>query len=226
MPGFVRENPKSFSGVATVSLPIIAPLVFTLIYVVFLLWYGGRGRPLSTAEADVLLDRVHRHALAAGAPLALDLLGALREVVKDDDGREFVMVNLIRFRTKAVYPPDWRYGDDPHAADARYNRAVVPRLLKRACVPVFVGRSAGRFLTPAGADEWDCVALVRYRSKRDLLGLCADLARDRADVHKWAAIEKTHVFPVRLRFGLIPVRLMAGALLAVITGILYELLRR
>ena len=83
------------------------------------------------------------------------------------------MVNLIRYRTKAVYPPGWDFGDDPHAADARYNRAVVPRLLKRACIPVFLGRSAGRFLAPDWSEPWDCVALVRYRCRRDFLGLCA-----------------------------------------------------
>ncbi len=51
---------------------------------------------------------------------------------------------------------------------------------------------------------------------RDLLRLAVDLAEDRADVHKWAAIEKTHVFPVRVLFGLFPVRLIVGVLLAVL----------
>jgi hypothetical protein len=105
---------------------------------------------MSPAEVDALLERVRRNAEAAGAPFATDLLSSLREVAKDDDGREFVMVNLIRYRTKAVYPPGWDYGDDPHAADARYNRAVIPLLLKRACIPIFLGRSAGRFLDPEG----------------------------------------------------------------------------
>jgi hypothetical protein len=197
-----------------------AVVAFALIYLLFLFWYGGRGRPLAPDEVDTLLERVQQSSRAVGAPMEQNLLNSLREVVQDDDGREFVMVNLIRFRTKAVYPPGWDHGDDAHAADARYNRAVVPRLLKRACIPVFLGRAAGRFLSPDGADDWDCVAVVRYRSRRDLLGLCVDLAKDRADVHKWAAIEKTHVFPVRARFGLFQVRLTVAALLAVCMGIL------
>ena len=104
-----------------------------------------------------------------------------------------------------------------HEADARYNHAVIPLLLKRACLPIFLGRSAGRFLCPDGSDHWDVVALVRYRSRRDFLGLCADLARDRADIHKWAAIEKTQVFPVHVQFSLTMIRLlMAGILVFVV----------
>jgi hypothetical protein len=203
-------------GAAVVSSPVVVLLACTLIYLLFLLWYGGRGRPMDAREADALLERVHQTAQAAGDSLNPELLPALREAIRDDDGREFVMVNLIRYRQKAVYPPGWNYGEDPRAADARYNRAILPRLLKRACIPLFLGRSAGRFLTPEGSDSWDCVALVRYRTRRDFLRFCADVAKDRADIHKWAAIEKTHVFPVRVRFSLILIRLVVGGVLALV----------
>jgi hypothetical protein len=204
-----------------VSVPVVVLVCGSLTYLLFLLWYGGRGRPMSATEVDALLERVKRNAEAAGTPFAPDLSVALREVAQDDDGREFVMVNLIRYRTKAVYPPGWDYGDDPHAADARYNRIVVPLLLKRACIPIFLGRSAGRFLTPDGTDLWDSVALVRYRSRRDFLGLCADLARDRADIHKWAAIEKTQVFPVSVLFSLTVIRLVAAGALALVVLLVF-----
>jgi hypothetical protein len=176
---------------------------------------------MTSAEVETLLERVRRNAEAAGAPFPPDLLSSLREVAEDDDGREFVMVNLIRYRTKAVYPPGWDYGDDPHAADARYNRVVVPLLLKRACIPVFLGRSAGRFLAPEGTEPWDCVALVRYRSRRDFLGLCADLAKDRADVHKWAAIETTQVFPVKARLSLFLIRVAIALALALVVSLVF-----
>jgi len=191
----------------------------SLLYLSFLLWYGGRGSPMSAAEVETLLERVRRNAEAAAAPFALDLLPSLREITRGDDGREFVMVNLIRYRTKAVYPPGREYGDDPHAADTRYHRAVVPLLLKRACIPVFLGRSAGRFLAPKGSEPWDCVALVRYRSRRDFLGLCADLAIDRADIHKWAAIEATQIFPVDARLSLIMIRVVVALALGLVVSL-------
>ncbi len=203
------------------SVPVVVLVCCSLLYVLFLLWYGGRGSAMSSAEVETLLDRVRQNAEAADAPLASDLLSSIREVAKDDDGREFVMVNLIRYRTKAVYPPGWDYGDDPHTADARYNRAVVPLLLKRACIPVFLGRSAGRFLAPEGTEPWDCVVLVRYRSRRDFLGLCVDLAKDRADVHKWAAIEATQVFPVDARLSLVMIRLVIALALALVVSLVF-----
>jgi hypothetical protein len=176
---------------------------------------------MSSAEVETLLERVRRNADAAGAPFGSDLVSSISEGAKIDDGREFVMVNLIRYRTKAVYPPGWDYGDDPHAADARYNRAVVPLLLKRACIPILLGRSSGRFLAPEGTEPWDYVALVRYRSRRDFLGLCADLAKDRADVHKWAAIEATQVFPVDVRLSMTMVRAVIALALALVVLLVF-----
>lgn len=205
------------------SIPVVVLVCCSLTYLLFLLWYGGRGRPMSAGEVDSLLERVQRNAEASGTPPGLDLLSSLREVARNDDGREFVMVNLIRYREKAVYPPGWEYGDDPHEADARYNRAVIPLLLKRACIPIFLGRSAGRFLTPDGDIPWDSVALVRYRSRRDFLGMCADLARDRSDIHKWAAIEETHVFPVEVRFSLAVIRLLTAGILALVVSLVFLL---
>jgi hypothetical protein len=204
-----------------VSVPVIVLVGCVLLYVLFLLWYGGRGSPMTSAEVETLLERVRRNAEAAAAVFTPDIMSSLREVAKDDDGREFVMVNLIRYRTKAVYPPGWDYGDDPQAADARYNRAVVPRLLKRACIPIFLGRSAGTFLAAEGGERWDCVALVRYRSRRDFLGLCADLAKDRADIHKWAAIEATQVFPVDARISLFLIRVLIALSLALVVSLVF-----
>lgn len=204
-------------------MPVVVLVFCSLLYVVFLLWYGGRGSPMSAAEVETLLDRVRQKAEAAGVLDTPDLMPALREVTKDDDGREFVMVNLIRYRTKAAYPPGSEYGDDPHAADARYNRAVVPLPLKRACIPIFLGRSAGRFLAPDGSEPWDCVALVRYRSRRDFLGLCIDLAKNRADIHKWAAIEATQVFPVDARISLAFVRAVIALTLALVVSVVFLL---
>lgn len=205
------------------SVSVVVLVCGSLAYLLFLLWYGGRGRPISAGEVDSLLERVRRNAAASGTPSEPDLLSSLHEVARGDDGREFVMVNLIRYRSKAVYPPGWEYGDDPHEADARYNRAIIPLLLKRACIPIFLGRSVGRFLAPDGAVLWDSVALVRYRSRRDFLGMCADLARDRSDIHKWAAIEKTQVFPVEVRFSLTVIRLLTAGILAFVVSLVFLL---
>jgi hypothetical protein len=62
---------------------------------------------------------------------------------------------------------------------------------------------------------------VRYRSRRDFLGLCADLANDRADIHKWAAIEATQVFPVDARLSLTMLRVIIALALALVVSLVF-----
>ncbi len=182
-------------------------------YAAFLLWYGGRGKPLTAAEIEALLSEMRKRAGRSPQAEEPSILREFRELAAADDGREFVMVNLLRFREKADYPPGSPYGDDPMAANDRYNRAVVPLLLKRGGHPIFAGKVAGRFIHPAGADDWDQAALVRYRSRRDMLKMAIGLAGRGADAHKWAALEKTQVFPVKPFVNLTAVRGWVAALL-------------
>jgi hypothetical protein len=54
---------------------------------------------------------------AVEASFATDFLSSLREDAKNDDGRESVMVNLIRYGTKAVTYPG---GGDERPEDDRW----------------------------------------------------------------------------------------------------------
>ncbi|MFN0184735.1 MAG: hypothetical protein ACKVQR_13055 [Aquabacterium sp.] len=194
-----------------VSTPLLltaAPLV--LLYGLFLLWYGGRGRPLTPQETDRFLQAL---AEQARGPDAQAQLAGVRELVRQDDGREFVMQNLVRYRERAAYPPGHAGPDDPREADRRYGRAIIPHLLRCGSLPVFVARRSGSLFTPPGADAWHYVAMVRYRSRRDFLRFALAIEREDIVVHKWAAIEKTHVFPVQPIVSLVTVRLLVGGLL-------------
>jgi hypothetical protein len=192
--------------------------VLAAIYVAFVVWYGGRGTPLTPEESDRLFERIAERAKSEPNtdPRVRE---ELRQLVASDDGNEFFMVNLIRFRPKALYPQGFSYGDDPLEADARYNRAIVPHLLRHGGVPVFLGKPQGRFIDEAGDPEWQRVAIVRYRSRRDLLEMIVDLAGQGVAVHKWASIEKTQVFPVQSPFSLIFVRGLV-AVVIVLFGLL------
>ena len=128
------------------------------LYVAFLVWYGGRGRPLSAAEVNAALAVLGRNAPAPGHE---GLLDQLRTMLANDDGAEFVMHNLVRYRAKALYPAGRNFGDDPRAADRRYGRAIAWPLIRRACLPIFVARRSGSFIEPEGADQWHYIACVR-----------------------------------------------------------------
>jgi hypothetical protein len=197
----------------TLSLGIAIPLFAT--YGLFLLWYGGNGKPMPPAEIDDFMREL--------GSLTLDdaVLQELRSLVASDDGKEFVMQNLVRYRPKALYPPGYDYGDDPRAADRRYGKAVIGPLLRHGSLILFVAKRTGTFIEPEGADAWHYVAMVRYRSRRDFLRFALATQRDDIFVHKWAALEKTHVFPVKPLVSLIFVRGMVAGLLAALGTALF-----
>lgn len=205
--------------------PRILCISLLALYLGFLAWYGGRGAPLTAQEKAELFARIERN---AGGKAEGDghLLERLRTLADADDGNEFFMLNLIRFRSFAQYPPGSPYGGTALDADARYNRAIAPLLLRHGHVPVFIGTPQGRFLDEAGDVQWQRVAIVRYRSRRALLEMVADLAGQGVGVHKWAAIERTQVFPVRADFSLVLVRGLVAALLVLLGASLHLVLRR
>jgi hypothetical protein len=82
-----------------------------------------------------------------------------------------------------------------------------------------MSKKMGPFIDPENIDQWDRVALVRYRSRRDLLRMAAELATKDADVHKWASIEKTHVFPVKPLFSILAIRLMVALILILLAAL-------
>lgn len=179
-----------------------------LAYGAFLLWYGGKGRALGADEMQHYMTRLAGYCRTDQDRAVLE---QVRELVANDDGREFVMQNLVRYRTKAQYPPGYDYDDDPRKADQRYGRAIIGPLLRYGNHPVFIARRSGRFIDCEGADQWHYVAMVRYRSKRDFLRFVLMIEREDIAVHKWAAIEKTHVFPVQPLISLVLVRSAVGA---------------
>ena len=187
-----------------IALPLAA------LYIAFLIWYGGHGKPMTADEInsglrELLASDTSEHAASA--------VEDVRQLLASDDGKEFVMQNLVRYRPKALYPPGYHYSDDPREADKRYGRSILWPLLRNGNVLLFIARRSGNFFVPPGADDWHYVAMVRYRSRRDFLKFALQANHAEKFVHKWAAIEKTHVFPVKPIVSLISVRLTVGLFL-------------
>jgi hypothetical protein len=189
------------------------------LYVLFLLWYGGLGKPLSPDE----LSQCRQQLL--GLTHDQTAIDEVMQLLAQDDGQEFVMQNLARYRPKALYPPGYapaaNYGDSARAADQRYAKALLWPLLRQGSVPIFIARRTGSFIEPEGADAWHYVAMVRYRSRRDFFKFAMAIQRDDIVVHKWAALEKTHVFPVRPLVSLVFVRGAVAVLLALAGLLVY-----
>ena len=188
-------------------LPFLVPIA---LYLAFWIWYGGNGSPMTKEEVETGLQKL---AATDSGTHTEEALFQVRELLASDDGREFVMQNLVRYRRKALYPAGYNFSDDPREADKRYGKSIAWDLLRNGNLLLFVARRSGNFIAPEGADAWHYVAMVRYRSRRDFLRFA--IASSQADkfIHKWAAIEKTHVFPVKPILSLFAVRTLVGLFL-------------
>ena len=185
--------------------------VLLLVYLLGLSWYGGSGDPVKHAELESYINSMVSNADVRGKDTD-KAVNYMRRLAEKDDGNEFIMVNLIRFRETSLYSKDspWVAETDPMLADARYGDGVIPLLLKRGSLPVFVSSVSGGFINETTHSEWDMVAMVRYRSVRDMLQMMVEMSSTDLADHKWAAIEQTHVFPVKPKISLLSLRLMIG----------------
>ncbi|ANY19374.1 hypothetical protein A6F68_00848 [Tsuneonella dongtanensis] len=177
-------------------------------YAAFWVWYGGRGRPLTKQEGDRLLARMEQmHGVSRDDAPPGSLTRNLADMIPHDDGGEFYAVNLERRKG----------GAEALAAEKAYTRDLLPILLSRAGHPVFVSERAGLMLGEYGRSI-DRVAIVRYRSLRDLLAMVTDPRMPAAGAHKFAALEHTEVFITRPTISFVQVRLLIG-LMAVLLGL-------
>jgi len=165
---------------------------------------------MSTEEIEDALNKLRSTDPAHNNSAEVD---DIRQLLASDDGKEFVMQNLVRYRAKALYPEGSTYSDDPREADKRYGKSIIGDLLRYGNLLIFIARKSGDFVKPEGADAWHYVAMVRYRSRRDFVRFAIRANQADKFMHKWAAIEKTHVFPVKPLISLFAVRTLVALFL-------------
>jgi uncharacterized protein (DUF1330 family) len=81
------------------------------------------------------------------------------------DGRRLVMINLLRFRERADYPPGTR--TEKHTgreAYELYSRHAMKFLAKVGGRPIWRGEARFAVIAPAG-EQWDEAILVEYPSR-------------------------------------------------------------
>ncbi len=168
-----------------------------LLYGAFRLWYDGHRRPLTAAEIDAFMVRAAQSAPGQHSDPAI-----VRAFLEADDGREFLMLNLVHLHPAPVPNP---YGGELEAAPAlmqRYTKAFFPALLRRAGHPALIAMPAGGYLDSWQAPPnpgWTVVGLMRYRSRRDMITLATDSRFEHAHAFKVAATALTFSFPTRPR---------------------------
>lgn len=188
----------------SLSLKLIWIAALIVIFSIFSVWYGGKGKPLSAEEGAELIAQL-RASYNTEDQSGHGLADHLEEMIAKDDGREFYAVNLEQLKD----------GEEARAADQAYGRVVMPLLFKRASHPVFLSERAGLMLGKYG-EEVDRVVVVRYRSLRDLLTMTVEPTMIESSHYKFAALEHTEVFITRPSISFAQVKLMVALMLAVL----------
>lgn len=193
--------------------------IFILLFIGFLFWYGVNIKPLTPSEVESYINKIRIVQNKQGQQDNA-ILTQIRNMAENDDGKYFYMVNLVKYRKQDASNPH----DDPMAANSRYNKNVIPVLLKHGSHPVFSSSVKGSFLKEGIDVDWDSVSIVRYRSMRDFVKFATEVSTTGIDIDKWKAVDKTQVFPVKPVLSLIFARGTVAVILLVIASIIHIVL--
>lgn len=155
------------------------------VYLLFWLWYARPRKKVTPEEADRLLAwlNTQEHAYSA------EQLKGLRDFFVDDDGRDFVMVNLIHLKAPAR---------ESGRKLNQYQKVFLGALLRKAGHPVFIARRSGGNLELVNCEQnndWPAAGMIRYRSRRDLLEMLPDTIGSAHHNLKLESLDKTVAFP-------------------------------
>ncbi len=175
-------------------------IVAAVLYIAFVLWYYNWSGPIKEHEIEGLVDKIKRS--SGSAHTSIDVF---RDFISSDDGKEFVMQNFICVKKGAIDNPVTGERIDAAALLQKYSGPFMKELFLRGGHPVFVSRKVGGFIDSWGgaADEgWHVTAMMRYRSRRDLIELATNTKFDDIHIFKTTAMDKTTSFPVQLKMSL------------------------
>ena len=139
--------------------------------------------------------------------------------MEQDTGDDFVMLNVIDMYDQPLQVPGVEPGESSDDVMAKYMAYMYPALFSRACHPVMVGDAAHQALdlmNAPGMESWTRGALMRYRSRRDMLDISTNPEFHGSHDFKIAAMAKTIAFPLDPWFSLGDPRLILALVLGLI----------
>jgi hypothetical protein len=191
-----------------------------LAYAAFLAWYRNWRGPLSAAEAEDYLARMQAQGIGETGRNELE---TMRAFLMKDDGRAFLMLNLVKVSSSLVQDP--KTGALAPAAKVLdgYTRVFLPALFARGGHPALVARKVGGYFDAWGVEAdpgWSIVGVMRYRSRRDLAELVLMPQFTGAHDFKHAAMPATFSFPTQVRLmGSLSPTVAVGLVLALVAAL-------
>lgn len=181
----------------------------TLSYALFWCWYVGFRRKVTPPEVEDTLRLLDVHEFGTENQRA-----HLRHFLANDDGRDFVMVNLLHLQAPR--------GESRKKLEA-YQKIFLGALLRKAGHPVMMARAAAGNIENVAcdhADDWTAAGMVRYRSRRDFMEMLPSTVGSAHHDLKLAALEKTLAFPASPWFMLGGPRVVVALSIALIAAII------
>lgn len=164
------------------------------LYGLFRLWYDGWRGPLTAAEIDAFFAEVQ------GRFGGDNDSTALRAFLEADDGKEFVMLNLVRVEPGLVPDPETGEPVPGRTMMRRYSDPFVRALIRRGGHPGMVGAKVGPYVDAWNVEAdpgWSIFGLMRYRSRRDMIAMVRDPLFARVHPYKLLGIPTTFSFPTQ-----------------------------
>jgi len=199
-------------------------LIPLVLYLAFVYWYTNTSGPLKSAEIQSFTQK----AMEAG--FQSDRIEPIHAFMSSDTGRQFFMVNVIDLNED---PPDVEGADPGETATQlldRYMEYMYPAMLRRASHPVFLASAVNTSLDVIGiegAEDWNLVVVMRYRSRRDLLEIATNPEFLNMHEFKIAALTKTIAYPTESKIYMSDPRfLLALILLSLVALIDIAVFRR
>ncbi|MDZ4381470.1 MAG: hypothetical protein U0942_09035 [Parvibaculum sp.] len=193
--------------------------------VVFFVWYRNWRGPLHPDEIQGYLAKMQSiHGNERND------IETMRRFLEADDGREFVMLNLVKIAPEPVPDPETGELVSGSVLLNRYTRVFLRALFARGGHPAIVARKIGGYFDAWHVPPdpgWTIVGFMRYRSRRDMIELVVDPRFGPAHAFKFAATAETYSFPTRIMLRAypgpmlwVPLMLALAAALAQITILL------
>ena len=171
---------------------------FILFYVFFFIWYTNLSGPLNNKEIKFFMKVISERAVNDEQRME-----RLRKFMEEDDGKDFFMVNFLDYNDTPETMPATGKGASSSNLMNYYMEYMYPEMFKRASHPVFfsdVFFPAMDIVSAEGMEDWDNVALVRYRSRKDMLQIGLNPIFDERHPYKIEALDKTIAIPVETPF--------------------------
>ena len=187
-------------------------IIILLTYAAFWFWYTPSGGPLTNEEIRFYLDQIDSDEGRA----------QVEAFAREDTGRSFYMLNALDLDESPGSVEGAPTGADGQQLMDLYMEHMLPALLARASHPAFFGTAVGKSIEVVGvenAETWDTGALVRYRSRRDLLDIVTNPDFGGRHHFKVAALEKTIAYPIETPFNPGDPRLLFGLIAALLISL-------